>query len=991
MDARLLIQVDSTQAKAATADLKQLESQGAATEKAVDGITGAALQLAAAFALFKAAEFAKDQALLAARFETMDVVMVTAGHNAGKTSDYMHDLELKLQKLGISALQSRNNLAALATGNIELAHATDLARAAQDVAVVADLNSSEAFTKMVTSIKSGLVVQLHHMGLQANYEQAYQKMAASINKSTRELTEQEKVQARVNAVIEAASRYNGIYEDSMSTAGKQIRSMERYTEDLKVQLGEAFGPAVTTLVFALVDQMKLLNNTMKEAKASGDLAITQMKIKDAMAGTIQAAISTSKFLYEHRDAIGAVAGAYASLKVGQIISGIVDLGKAAKTTALASVVAAQAKTAADLENATSALAVAAAERDAALAEVQRTGALSAEVGALSALDAAEARHLLALEGVTAAQTAAAASSTAGATASGVAGTAIAGLGGPLTVLIGLLGAAVAAWYIFKDSTEKDAADAAKNARERIADIEKQLEANKRYWAAIKEGKTKAQADEAAYSANDDPAIRKLDEQFGRLQSKLKDLQSTSVGEKIGKALGITGGLRVASTQELNVERQMNEIIELRETMVERLNAKRHEDSLKEQDILSRNKGMHQEAAEAAEAQTFYAKQIADLNMKTNEELSKGIYTDKESLAIRKAEEETVKRIAEYQVALGEGKIDKDQFYVLATAADSLQRATVAAVHFNHEMDNLRRAQEDDRKETEGQISGYEALRDQLWPAAVAARKLAEGIDLINASIVAGESDEEAYWRKLVEISKLHDMQPDAMRAQGDADSINKRYEGVGPQLAQLEKLKEAGLLLPGSFEKSWVEIMRNGETTFSYLADAGEKFANTLGDAFAAMATNSKANFTDMINSFLRDASRAAANRAFQQLFNLIVTSFFAPSGAGAASGNSLGGGLAGASASTGGSPSVFSSAASPGLGAGMAASMARPGGASDGQGGVNVSVVVNVEGGKGGKSTAEVSSTGGDLGNMLGGVIKNAIAEETRNGGIIYNFVEGS
>jgi hypothetical protein len=219
--------------------------------------------LAKAYAAWQIASHVKEASLLAARYETMGVVMRVAGNNAGYTNAKMLELQKQLQVTGISMLQSRNALTQLSTANIDLAKAQDLARIAQNLAVVANINSSEALERMIHGIKSGETEVLQTLGLNIKFESSYKSLATQLGINSDKLTEKQKTLARTNAVIQEAISYNGIYEESMSTAGKQISSMSRYIEDLKVKVGQAFLPVLSR-------QVADLTRALKEANAELD-------------------------------------------------------------------------------------------------------------------------------------------------------------------------------------------------------------------------------------------------------------------------------------------------------------------------------------------------------------------------------------------------------------------------------------------------------------------------------------------------------------------------------------------------------------------------------------------------------------------------------------------------------------------------------------------------------------------------------------------------
>lgn len=276
---------------------------------------------AGVFAGFELVSSIKDAALLSARYNQLGIVVNTLGGNAGYSRAQLAEFQSGLQRTGISAIESRNNIAKMIAVQLDLANATKLARLAQDAAVIANTNSSEAFGNLVDGIASAEVETLRAMGLNTNFENGYKTLAAQLGKNVNDLSEQEKAQSRVNSALQAGVAIHGSYEASLSSASKILSSTKRYLQDLEVQLGQTYQPAFESGVNAYSDALK------------------------GLAG--------------HTDEVTQV------LKTGLYIA----LGQAA--TALAS------KAAATLDNARADVQANAAAADAAMAEVRRIEALQA--------------------------------------------------------------------------------------------------------------------------------------------------------------------------------------------------------------------------------------------------------------------------------------------------------------------------------------------------------------------------------------------------------------------------------------------------------------------------------------------------------------------------------------------------------------------------------------------------------------------------------------
>lgn len=272
------IAVDATQAKTASKTLDELALSGGRAEQSTNALANATAvlskvygDLAKAAVAWKVYDYVKDATLLNARYETLGISMTQVGKNVGYTAEQMEAAAKALQKTGISMTESRASAMKLVQAHIDLADSTKLARIAQDAAVIGGINSSEAFSRLVHGVQSAQVEILRGIGINVSFEEGYAKTAATLGKTAVQLTENEKSQSRLNQVMEKGTEISGTYEAAMSTAGKQMSSMQRYTEDLKVKIGEVFNETLTIGVMAFTDQMKNLNGEMDAVAASGQL------------------------------------------------------------------------------------------------------------------------------------------------------------------------------------------------------------------------------------------------------------------------------------------------------------------------------------------------------------------------------------------------------------------------------------------------------------------------------------------------------------------------------------------------------------------------------------------------------------------------------------------------------------------------------------------------------------------------------------------------
>lgn len=238
--------------------------QGAETQ--LLSLSTATAAAAAAFVGFKATQYISDATMLAARVETLGVVMKVVGNNAGYTGAQMAGFAASVAAMGITTEASREAVVKMASSHMDLNKASGLARIAQDAAVIGNINSSEAFDKMIHGITAGQVEVLRTIGINVQFEASYKKLADQLGKSKDSLTENEKILARTNVVLEKGPDIAGAYAASMDTAGKIINSMKRPAEETALSIGQIFTPALNDAAKDAYKVLTDISTTLKDSK-----------------------------------------------------------------------------------------------------------------------------------------------------------------------------------------------------------------------------------------------------------------------------------------------------------------------------------------------------------------------------------------------------------------------------------------------------------------------------------------------------------------------------------------------------------------------------------------------------------------------------------------------------------------------------------------------------------------------------------------------------
>lgn len=199
----------------------------------------------------KVFELGKASIITAARWDELRLVAQFLGQRAGLTSDEVTALGDSIEDQGIRADVASKQIAQMARFNLDLSRATELAAAAQNVAVLAGQDSSETLDNLIYGIITYNKRVLRTQGLNIDVKGSFKLLSKELDKSVESLTEAEKVQATFNAVLQESKKLVGVYDLAMENAGKQLRSLTgRELPELSAAFGSFFQPAFLTAVKA---------------------------------------------------------------------------------------------------------------------------------------------------------------------------------------------------------------------------------------------------------------------------------------------------------------------------------------------------------------------------------------------------------------------------------------------------------------------------------------------------------------------------------------------------------------------------------------------------------------------------------------------------------------------------------------------------------------------------------------------------------------------
>lgn len=190
----------------------------------------------------------KDSFDVAARNQVLATSMGIVAKNTGYTNVAFETQAESIRRLGITTRESRDAVISFAQAELSLADAAKLARASQDLAAIAGLNSSESFNRIKAAIETGQPMLLRQFGIMQNLNKLYADQARELGTTAQALTTYEKRNAIVNLVLKEAEKVSGAYVATMNDVGKAMGSTRRLVEEVENVIGQAYVPIMKILV-----------------------------------------------------------------------------------------------------------------------------------------------------------------------------------------------------------------------------------------------------------------------------------------------------------------------------------------------------------------------------------------------------------------------------------------------------------------------------------------------------------------------------------------------------------------------------------------------------------------------------------------------------------------------------------------------------------------------------------------------------------------------
>lgn len=260
----------------ASASMEQFTQNSARLQAAMVGIGVASAAATTAVIAFGVKSF-----MAAARVDELDYAMDAIGKSTGLGYQALRESTLAVKKNGIEMEIAQKSVIKFAQNNLDLAYASDLARAAQDLAVVGAMNSSQTYDKLIHAVITGNSEVLKGVGIQKSSGRMYEDFAKTIGKSAAALTHQEKQQAVATGALKEAMSVQGAYLAAMQSPGKVLRSFVRTINEVQVSVGNMLIKGIGPMIFHMYEFAKVFAVALESSVAFRTVfeALKQVVIK----------------------------------------------------------------------------------------------------------------------------------------------------------------------------------------------------------------------------------------------------------------------------------------------------------------------------------------------------------------------------------------------------------------------------------------------------------------------------------------------------------------------------------------------------------------------------------------------------------------------------------------------------------------------------------------------------------------------------------------
>src|ERR1035437_8438887 len=288
----LVVEVDVNKANASIksvntglTSMEQAAAQAArGASQGIDGMTASMVKGATAGNLLadsikEALNWAKEWTIGAAQYAAHTDKMALSMESLAKahkvSSESANKAVAAVKAIGFETQDAIHTVDRLIVANLSLSKAEGLAKVAKDAAAIENIAAPEALEKILQSIEFGNARALRSAGLRVDFTRDLQIKELELNRT---LTDNEVVQLRYNAVMEAAANIHGAAAAAAGSVETQTAALAREVNELREAVGEKFQGYMKAWVGHLRDLVGFLKDNSDWLAKFGEGALALVGI-----------------------------------------------------------------------------------------------------------------------------------------------------------------------------------------------------------------------------------------------------------------------------------------------------------------------------------------------------------------------------------------------------------------------------------------------------------------------------------------------------------------------------------------------------------------------------------------------------------------------------------------------------------------------------------------------------------------------------------------
>jgi hypothetical protein len=198
--------------------------------------------------------------------------------SSGQSMDKAKEAALSLAATGlVSVTEASTSLANLLATGLGIEDATTLLQRMLDTAVLSKESLTDTFGKALEKSTLGVRIlqerQVDAIGINFRADQVWREYGKTIDKTTAQMTTQEKQQAIVNYLLKETERFAGGADLATQTFGGTLSKLSSKFQLMKAALGESLVPLIGTLATVLTAVATKITNFAKESAAFTSIII----------------------------------------------------------------------------------------------------------------------------------------------------------------------------------------------------------------------------------------------------------------------------------------------------------------------------------------------------------------------------------------------------------------------------------------------------------------------------------------------------------------------------------------------------------------------------------------------------------------------------------------------------------------------------------------------------------------------------------------------